>query len=218
MLKMICRWAIFLLLMGNNTFVFASDAVEQLKIFSKSAKSSSGDFVQQQVTINSDGKPRVLKELSGHFLFSRPGKFVWEVEKPYQQKMVADGKQLAMWDKDLNQVTYRPATQVLAATPAAILFGDTAVDVYFDITLVGQKGELTWLELTPKVNKSGATDIPYSKIGIGMMDNLPQAMELRDNFGNVVLLTLSHLKTNLAISSSEFIFKPPPGTDIVKLP
>jgi len=218
MLNKICQWAIFLVLMSNHASVFASDAVEQLKIFSKFAKNASGDFVQQQVIMNSEGKPRLLKELSGHFLFSRPGKFMWEVEQPYQQKMVADGKQLAMYDKDLNQVTYRPATQALATTPAAILFGDTAVDVYFDITLAGKKGDLTWLELTPKVNKSGASDIPYSKIGIGMMNNLPQAMELRDNFGNVVLLTLSHIKTNIPISSSEFIFKPPPGTDIVKLP
>jgi len=217
MLKIIFRWSL-LLLIANDTSVFAADAIEQLKMFSKSAKSSSGDFVQQQVVMNSDGKPRISKELSGHFLFSRPGKFVWEVEKPYQQKMVADGKQLAMYDKDLNQVTYRPATQALATTPVAILFGDTAVEVFFEITLLGQKGELTWLELTPKVNQSGTSDIPYSKIGIGMTNNLPQAMELRDNFGNVVLLTFSHLKTNIAISPSEFVFKPPPGTDIVKLP
>ena len=217
-MKKVCQWFILSFLVFYGATIWAADAVEQLKIFSASAKSSAGDFVQQQVSIGSDGQPKVLKELSGHFMFLRPGKFVWEVSKPYQQKLVGDGKQIAMWDKDLNQVTYRKATQALASTPAAILFGDTAIEQFFDITPAGKKGELTWLELTPKLNKSGGGDIPYRKIGVGMMNNLPYAMELRDNFGNVVLLTLSHLRTNLTISASEFVFKPPPGTDVVKLP
>ena len=98
-----------------------------------------GDFVQQQISQTSDGKLKVNKELSGRFLFSRPGKFVWTTIKPYEQKRVADGKQLAMWDKDLNQVTYRAANQALAATPAAILFGDTPLEQYFELRQIRQK-------------------------------------------------------------------------------
>jgi len=167
-------------------FACSMDAIEQLKNFSRNTKSSSGDFVQQQVSQGSDGKLKINKELSGNFVFSRPGKFVWTVLKPYEQKMLADGKQLAMWDKDLNQVTYRSANQALATTPAAILFGDTPLDQYFELQLVGEKGNLTWVELSPKVSKQGSNDIPYSKIGIGMSNNLPQAMELRDNLGRVI--------------------------------
>ena len=115
-------------------------------------------------------------------------------------------------------MTYRLANQALATTPAAILFGDTPLDQYFDLQLVGEKGNLTWVELSPKVSKQSSNDIPYSKIGIGMSNNLPQAMELRDNFGNVVLLTFINIKTNISVSPSEFIFKAPPGADIVKLP
>jgi len=199
-------------------FAWSIDAIEQLKNFSRNTKSSSGDFVQQQVSQGSDGKLKINKELSGNFVFSRPGKFVWTVLKPYEQKMLADGKQLAMWDKDLNQVTYRSANQALATTPAAILFGDTPLDLYFELQLVGEKGNLTWVELSPKVSKQNSNDIPYSKIGIGMSNNLPQAMELRDNFGNVVLLTFTNIKTNFSVAPGEFVFKAPPGVDIVKLP
>jgi len=199
-------------------FAWPIDAIDQLKNFSKNTKSSSGDFVQQQVSQGSDGKLKINKELSGNFVFSRPGKFVWTVLKPYEQKMLADGKQLAMWDKDLNQVTYRSANQALATTPVAILFGDTPLEQYFELQLVGEKGNLTWVELSPKVSKQGSNEIPYSKIGIGMANNLPQAMELRDNFGNVVLLTFTNIKTNISVSSNDFVFKAPPGVDIVKLP
>lgn len=208
----------FFFVLLYSQIVWSADAIDQLRNFSRNTKTSMGDFVQQQVSQASDGKLKVNKELSGRFLFSRPGKFVWTTSKPYEQKMVADGKQLAMWDKDLNQVTYRTANQALATTPAAILFGDTPLEQYFELKLVGEKGDLTWVELSPKSNQAGGGDIPYSKIGIGMNNNLPQAMELRDNFGNVVLLTFSNIKTNITVSPSEFVFKPPPGTDVVKLP
>ena len=209
---------IFIIGILISHFAWSIDAIDQLKSFSKNAKTSSGDFLQQQVSQGNDGKFKINKELSGHFIFSRPGKFSWTVLKPYEQKMLADGKQLAMWDKDLNQVTYRSANQALATTPAAILFGDTPLDQYFELKSVGEKGNLTWVELFPKPRQEGANDIPYSRIGIGMLNNLPQAMELRDNFGNVVLLTFTNIKTNISVSPSEFVFKAPPGVDVVKLP
>jgi outer membrane lipoprotein carrier protein len=209
-----------LLVMVAATFSLDSfaDAIQQLNTFSKSAKSASGDFVQQQVVINSDGKPKVVKEISGRFTFLRPGKFLWETTKPYQQKMVADGKQLAMWDKDLNQVTYRSANQALAASPAAILFGNNSLEQYFELQNAPDQGDTQWVELLPKKLENTQSDIPYSKIGIGLINNLPQAMELRDTFGNVVLLTFKNIKTNVVVMPSDFVFRVPPGTDVVRLP
>jgi len=215
MYKKVCLIIVGLLI---QQFAFSMDAVDQLKNFSKMTKTSSGEFLQQQVSQSSDGKLKVNKELSGTFVFSRPGKFIWHVLKPYEQKMLADGKQLVMWDKDLNQVTYRPVGQALATTPAAILFGDIALEQYFDLKSAGEKNGLNWVELVPKAKQNGLNDIPYSKIGIGLADNLPQAMELRDNFGNIVLLTFKQIKTNVSVLQSDFNFKNPPGVDIVRLP
>lgn len=201
------------------TLAFADDAVEQLRQFVANVKSAEGDFLQQQVNPRGgpDGKPKVVRQSSGQFMFVRPGKFVWETHKPFEQKMIADGKQLILWDKDLNQATYRPANQALATTPAAILFGDTSIEQYFTLTLVGQKGGVDWVELTPKGQKTGVDDIPYAKIGIGMLNNQPQAMELQDNFGNVVLLTLSKIKTNVPISLSKFNFSASAGAEVVRM-
>ena len=215
MYKKVCLIILGLLI---QQFAFSMDAVDQLKNFSKMTKTSSGEFLQQQVSQSSDGKLKVNKELSGTFVFSRPGKFIWHVFKPYEQKMLADGKQLVMWDKDLNQVTYRPVGQALATTPAAILFGDIALEQYFDLKSAGEKNGLNWVELVPKAKQNGLNDIPYNKIGIGLADNLPQAMELRDNFGNIVLLTFKQIKTNVSVLQSDFYFKNPPGVYIVRLP
>ena len=71
--------------------------------------------------------------------------------------------------------------------------------------------------LIPKNSKDSVEDMPYTKIGIGMAGNLPIAMELRDQFGNIVLLSFSNLKTNISISPSQFIFKAPSGAEVLKL-
>ena len=197
----------------------ALDAVEQLKAFTKQVKSAEGEFVQQQMAAknNQDGKPKITRQNSGKFTFVRPGKFAWETQKPFEQLLIADGRQLLMWDKDLNQATYRPANQALASTPAAILFGDSALDQFFNITPLEDKGGLSWVELIPKSDKGSIGDMPYGKISIGMQNEQPQVMELQDTFGNVVLLTFSKIKTNIAVPASKFNFTPPKGAEIVRM-
>ena len=196
-----------------------ADAVEQLKTFTKQVKNAEGEFLQQQVSSKNvvDGKPKIIRQSQGKFAFMRPGKFVWETLKPFEQVLIADGKQLIMWDKDLNQVTYRAANQALAATPAAILFGDTALDTYFNLNVLADKGGMAWVELMPKANKDHGNDLPYSKIGVGMQNDQPQAMELYDTFGNVVLLTFTKIKTNTSLQASRFNFSPPVGAEIVRM-
>jgi outer membrane lipoprotein carrier protein len=193
--------------------------VSQLRAFSKHVNSAQGEFYQQQIAnqLGSDGKPKVLRRYSGQFIFARPGKFVWTTTKPFEQKLLADGKQLIMWDKDLNQVTYRPATKALASTPAAILFGGGNLEEYFELINTAEKNGLAWVELVPKSQNNRNDDLPFNKIGIGLKDNLPVAMELRDALDNVVLLTFSQILVNRPITNQEFIFNPPPGAEIVRL-
>jgi outer membrane lipoprotein carrier protein len=199
--------------------VQALDGVSQLKTFTKSVNSARGDFLQQQIAnqLGADNKPKILRQFSGQFNFVRPGKFTWTTTKPYEQKLISDGKQLIMWDKDLNQVTYRPAGKALASTPIAILFGGNPLDEFFELINKGENNGIAWVELIPKASKKGLDDLPFNKIGIGMKDNLPLAMELRDALDNTILLTFSQVKTNLPISNDEFNFNVPPNAEIVKL-
>jgi len=205
-----------LLLMNS---AYALDGVDQLKLFTKNVQSARGEFLQQQIgnQAGADNKPKILRQFSGQFSFVRPGKFTWTTLKPFEQKLISDGKQLIMWDKDLNQVTYRPSNKALAATPVAILFGNTQLEEYFELISVGEKNGIFWVELIPKSQKKGGDDLPFNKIGIGMKDNLPLAMELRDALDNTVLLTFSQVKTNQAMNNEEFSFKVPPNAEILNL-
>jgi outer membrane lipoprotein carrier protein len=161
-------------------------------------------------------KLKLIRQTSGQFIFQRPGKFVWDTQKPYEQKLIADGKQLLMWDKDLNQLTIRSANQALAASPAAILFGESALDAQFELEDGGTKTDLQWVNLKPKA-KVGQGDLPYTKIAIGMAAGLPKALELTDGFGSVVLVVFNQMQINPKIESSRFQFKAPPGAEVLRL-
>ena len=196
------------------------NGVEQLRQFVKTVQSAQGEFAQQQMRTpkpnESQDKLKLIRQTSGQFIFQRPGKFVWDTQKPYEQKLIADGKQLLMWDKDLNQLTIRSANQALAASPAAILFGESALDAQFELEDGGSKTDLQWVNLQPKV-KPGQGDIPYTKIAIGMAAGLPKALELTDGFGSVVLVVFNQMQINPKIEPSRFQFKAPPGAEVLRL-
>ncbi len=214
----------FLLSMGAVCNAYAQDSkntgIEQLKQFVKTVRSAQGEFVQQQLRTPKPNEPqdqlKRIRQTSGQFIFQRPGRFVWDTQKPYEQKLIADGRQLFMWDKDLNQLTIRSAGQALAASPAAILFGDVALDQQFDLEEAGTKTNLQWVNLKPKT-KPGQGDLPYTQIAVGMSSGVPKALELTDGFGSMVLVIFNQMQINPSIDASRFQFKPPQGAEVLRL-
>ncbi|MFL9986387.1 outer membrane lipoprotein chaperone LolA [Paraburkholderia sediminicola] len=199
---------------------FAS-GTEQLKAFVAQVHSARGTFVQQEVRAPSkaqgaSGASGVLSTAgktgtsSGTFTFARPGKFIWQYEKPYAQLLQADGDKLYVYDKDLNQVTVRSLGGALGASPAAILFGSNDLDKNFTLHDAGVKAGIDWLELTPK-----AKDTQFQRVGIGFKDGNLEAMELHDVFGNVTLLTFSNIQKNPPLPADAFKFTVPKGADVI---
>jgi len=207
--------------------VIAADAdsgAEQLRQFVRNSKTAEGDFVQQQLRAPKPNEPqdkglKVVRQTQGRFVFQRPGRFIWETQKPYEQKLIADGKQLILWDKDLNQATFRPAGQALASTPAAILFGETALDQHFDLIEGEDRLGMKWVALVPKKDPKAknSNDLPYTKISVGMANGLPKALELIDGLGSVVLVTLDKIQLNVNLPANRFIFTPPTGAEVLRL-
>jgi outer membrane lipoprotein carrier protein len=195
---------------------FAS-GTEQLKAFVAQVHSARGEFVQKEMKAPSKGqsandqvKPTVSGTSSGTFVFARPGKFIWSYEKPYEQVLQADGENLYVYDKDLNQVTVRKLGGALGASPAAILFGSNDLEQNFALRDAGVKGGIDWLELTPK-----ARDTQFERVGIGFRDGNLEAMELHDVFGNVTLLTFSKIQKNPPLKPDTFKFAVPKGADVI---
>lgn len=183
-------------------------ALDQFKNFVATTKSARSEFSQRQVRMD-DSKASVSTAATGTFIFARPGKFVWTYKKPYEQVLQADGQKLYIYDKDLNQVTVRKLGNALGSSPAAILFGSNDLEKNFTLANAGAKNGLEWLEATPK-----AKDTTFERIGIGMRNGVPEAMELRDSFGQVSLLTFTNFEKNPPMKANQFRFVMPKGADV----
>jgi outer membrane lipoprotein carrier protein len=181
-------------------------ALDELNTFVSQTKSARATF--SQTVIGRNGK--VTQKAAGTFAFQRPGKFRFIYEKPYAQTIVGDGQKLWTWDKELNQVTIKPMTDALGATPAALLTGDGSLERNFTLKEAGESEGLQWVEATPKQQEAG-----FEKVRIGFKNGQPLAMEVHDNFAQTTLLQFSNFERNVKFDAADFHFTPPKGADVV---
>jgi outer membrane lipoprotein carrier protein len=186
-----------------------ASALDQFKTFVSSTKAARGEFVQTQLKKSETSK--VAAPASGSFVFARPGKFIWTYVKPYEQLLQADGEQLYIYDKDLNQVTVKKLGDALGSSPAAILFGSNDLEKNFTLSEAPARDGLEWLNAVPK-----AKDSQFQQISIGLKNGTPAAMELRDSFGQTSVLSFNKFEKNPALGAQQFKFVTPKGADVFK--
>lgn len=179
-------------------------AIAQLKAFVASSKTLSANFSQ---TVSAKNKH---EQTSGRLEISRPGKFRWEYNKPYEQLIVGDGKTLWIYDKELAQVTKKSLNAALGSSPAALLAGNNAIERDYRLKEAGKKGAVEWLIASPK-----KADNTFSAIRMGFQANILVEMELTDSFGNTTHISFTGQQKNPAIASSHFSFSAPKGVDVV---
>ena len=200
----------FFMLCFTQACTAQASAIEQFKNFAANTKTAKGEFVQTQVKMV-NGKVQIGKISSGIFKFSRPGKFIWNYLKPYEQVLQADGNNLYMFDKDLNQVTIKTLGNAIASSPAAILFGSGDLEKNFTLKEAGLNQGVEWLEATPKQK-----DSQFEVIRIGMKAGLPIGMELKDSFGQISSLNLNKFERNPSFGADQFKFVVPTGADVLR--
>jgi outer membrane lipoprotein carrier protein len=185
---------------------FASPASDVEKYLSGLA-SWSADFEQ---TID-DGHGNVLRTAAGRLYLQRPGKFRWDYSKPSEQLVLADGKQIWFYDKDLAQANVRDMDTSLASTPASLLSGSGSVTSQFNVTAMPPSAGLTWYQLVPK---HADTDFQVVRIGFAKNGELA-SMFLADKLNQITQLTFSNSKRNDKFAADLFTFVPPPGVDVI---
>ncbi len=180
--------------------------IDALKAFLNQTQSAKARFAQ--MVLDKNLKP--LQQAQGVMQFSRPGKFRWDYQKPYEQVIVGDGAKLWIYDKDLNQVTVRKLDRALGASPAALLAGSNELERDYVLTNSGNDNGLDWLDAVPK-NR----DTAFERVRLGFGKAGLQAMELRDAFGQVTVITFADMERNPRISPEVFRFTPPKGVDVI---
>lgn len=182
-----------------------ADAVDSLREFVREAKTGRAAFTQ---TVTSPDGAR-KKTSSGRFEFARPNRFRFTYAKPYEQVIVGDGQKVWLHDVDLQQVTTRPMSQALGATPAALLAG-ASLEKDFDLAVLPSANGVDWVRATPK-----AKDGQFQSLRVGFKGRALAALEIVDSFGQTSSLQFSDVATNVELPADAFRFTPPKGVEVL---
>lgn len=200
------KLTICLLLLLGSLPVKAETGSELLKTFLTKTRTMQAEFKQEL----HDNHGFLLQQSAGTFSLHRPGKFLWDYVRPYEQKIISNGTKIWIYDSELEQVSVKQYQQVLTGAPVLLLDKQKPLDQDFIISDLGKQGHLYWLRLDPK-----SADNDFKQIKIAMNGERLDTMKLIDNFDQTTTLVFSNLKTNLHLAQDLFEFVPPSGTDIV---
>jgi outer membrane lipoprotein carrier protein len=167
----------------------------------------------------SDGRGAEVQRARGSFVIQRPGKFRWELtpegNAQSPQLMIADGKNLWFYDRDLEQVSVKAAAAALTATPASLLSGIGKTDEFFTVQADGRREGLDWVRVTPR--RSDA-DFREAQLAFGKGGSELARMVLKDKLGQTVRLDFSASTRNAPVAEGEVQFSPPAGADVIGTP
>lgn len=179
---------------------------QQLNAFVAKVETFKAQF--EQTVFDSNGN--TVEQATGEFLLQRPGKFRWDYNEPYPQKIVADGNKIWFYDVDLEQVTVKSQQEALAETPASLLSGNVIPADKYQIRNVPSDDGLNWVELSPKEADAG-----FQSITLAFDKESLKQMIMHDSFGQRTRLSFSQVSENPALPAKTFQFTPPAGVDVV---
>lgn len=186
----------------------AADGVARLAAILGAQRSMQADF--EQTVTGSNGA--VTQTARGTMQVARPQLFRWEVREPFVQLIVADGKEVWVYDPDLAQVVVRPFDAQLADTPALLFGGDAKrIGERFEVRIVEEKSTGIRFELKPRSDNALFESLRVAFIGGDLRE-----MSLVDGLGQRTRIRFDNVQKNVNLPAAQFRFTPPDGTDVIR--
>lgn len=165
-----------------------------------------------------DARGKSLESLAGTLVVLRPGRFRWEVRPnaavgDATQLMVADGRNVWFYDRELEQVTVKPAASALTATPATLLAGTVELRQVFSVTAAPRSQDLDWVLVKPL-----RVDAEFREARMGFAGAELRRMVIKDKLGQTATFIFSAVVRNAPVAGAEVSFTPPAGVDVIGKP
>jgi outer membrane lipoprotein carrier protein len=200
--------SIFLALLIGGSNVANSDSIsEKLSALLRPIESMSANFTQQLF----DADDSEVELFEGVFKLAKPGKMLWHIKQPMEQKLVSDGEVLWIYDPDLEQVVIESYADKIKSTPIALFNGQVAdLDSRYTITQQHTERSTEIFTLSPKDTSS-----LFSRIDITFVDSVPQSIAVIDTFEQRTLIVFDKLSVNPLFDPSIFSFIIPNQVDVI---
>jgi outer membrane lipoprotein carrier protein len=160
--------------------------------------------------------PGEKMEASGKLFLNKPRKVLLDYERPERQKFLVSGSEVMVYVPSLKQVQKYSLSGNLDTDQLFVFWEPLSkLEEHFSMTQVRQKGtRLRYVELLPK-DKAAWEGLKRITLGIDPELLLPTFVDVEEVGGDRVKMTLSNVKTNPKLDSSVFVFKLPPGVEVI---
>jgi outer membrane lipoprotein carrier protein len=165
-----------------------------------------------------DSRDQVVDQSNGTLVVLRPGKFRWEVmprgaKKESSQLLIADGRNVWFFDRELEQVTVKPEDAALSSTPAMLLSATGDFRKNFTIESAGERQGFEWVLVEPR-----AVEADFRRALLGFKKDQLVRMIIDDKLGQTATVDFESSVRNASVAPEEVRFEPPPGVDVIGIP
>lgn len=197
------RTFVFLALLALSPIATPQEPTNPLTRFFYETRHLQADFTQLEY----DGEGVFQRESTGRLYLSRPGRFRLDYLEPDELIIWADGENLSLFDKELEQVTVYKQTEQLRESAAALLAGDASVLENYAVIEAEFDDGLQWFDLT-------GADAQEGDLRLALRGSVPAVLEYADDLGSRVRMLLFRLDLESELDDDVFAPTIPPGTDI----
>ena len=177
--------------------------------FFNNTKSLTARFSQSLV----DSDNTLMETSEGSLKIKRPNLLLWEYKKPYDEKIIADGINLWIYDVDLKQVIVKPQAESFNNTPAELLTGEIDIISKYDFIDTLTYKEMVWVKMRPKNLENGFTQIEF-----GFQEGILTKIVFTDNLNQTTLIALMDLVINQDLDNEIFNFSLADDIDLIGTP
>lgn len=153
------------------------------------------------------------KNLStGYFKLKRPGRLIWQYQKPDPQRIVVDGKNLWVYDEDLSQVTVRGLDDVQKDFPMSWLLFEKPIADQYTVIYNGITSGIEWFNLVPKANTF------FQSLEVGIKNGEITDVNMYQSMDNITRIHFLNIQKNNPLPNSLFYLTPAAGVDVIGVP
>ena len=181
-------------------------ARSELEKFAGELERFKADFTQ--TVMSQDGS--IQDKTQGQVWLQSPDKLRWVYSGEFPEIIVADGKNIWIYDVSLEQVTVKPQSDQATDSPLMVLADVSQLDQQFKVTEMGEFEDMLLLELRSLDGES-----EFERILLGLEPGGIRMMTMEDAFGQRTEIQFENALVNPPAEPDQFLFTPPEGTDVV---
>ncbi len=205
------RASIILFMLALNfsaAYAEETNGQDPLKLLAEVRKDLNGlqaQFYQYEVMEDN----RQVDANSGTVWMQTPDQFRWHYQDPIEQLIVADGKQVWVYDEDLEQVTVKKQSNEL--NPIYVIINDELSQQHYAIKHVTTDKTIDWISLTPRERSE---EVKF--VWLAVENNLITTIKVFNNFDQVMVFEFHQIEKNPELVKDLFQFTPAEGVDVIK--